>query len=216
MRWNKKYIYPKSTREISVGQRLYNINNERLPSVTTILNDTQSDFKRESLKKWREKIGDKEAEKILKTSSQRGTAMHKHLEEYLIGQNFITMPGLEEEARLMSQIIINKGLSHLDELWGCEVTVYMPKMFAGTSDAIGVYQNKESIIDFKQSNKPKKKEWITDYFFQVGAYALAHNHIYNSNITQGVILVCTPPPNMEFQEFIICDDEFSFYQEEFI
>ena len=107
MRWNKKYIYPKSTREISDGQRLYNINNQRLPSVTTILNDTQSDHKRESLKKWRDRIGDKEADKILKTSSQRGTAMHKHLEEYLIGQNFITMPGLEEEARLMSQIIIN-------------------------------------------------------------------------------------------------------------
>ena len=110
---------------------------------------------------------------------------------------------------------------------GAEVNIYYPDLYAGTIDACGVYNNKESIIDFKQSNKPKKREWIEDYFFQVAAYSLAHNEIHNSNITQGVILVCTPPigeptdnlevkfQNIVFQEFIVDGDELFDYQVKF-
>jgi len=214
MKLNTRFNYPKSKSSIVSGSRVYNVNGENLPSVTTILKATESEDKKESLKRWRLKIGDDEAERILKESSARGTRMHKHLEEYLIGQTKLDFE--DDDSYLMSQKIINESLcKKFHEVWGSEVNLYYPKLYAGTADACGIYDGKESILDFKQSNKPKKREWITDYLFQVAAYSLAHNHIHKTNISQGVILICTPPPYVEFQEFLIENDELLEYQELF-
>ena len=211
MRLNKRFDYPKSKSSTISGLRMYDINGTNLPSVTTILKATESEQKKESIKKWRNKIGSEAADKILRDSSSRGSKMHKHLEEYLIGQSKIDFES--DETFAMSQKIIDESLNKkLNEVWGSEVNVYLPNSYAGTADACGVYNNKESILDFKQSNKPKKREWITDYFLQVAAYSLAHNHIYETNISQGVILVCTPPPQLEFQEFVIEAEELKDYQ----
>ena len=142
--------------------------------------------------------------------------MHKYIEEYLVGQSRLELTSEINEPKLMSNKIIRNGLCNLNELWGAEVTLSFPSLYAGTADACGLYNSKESILDFKQSNKPKKREWIEDYFLQIAAYGLAHNEVYSTNITQGVILVCTPPPECIFQEFILSDDDFKKYQEIFL
>ena len=213
MYWNKKFDYPASNRITINGSRYYNINDTKLPSVTEILKATESEEKKHSLLKWRNKVGDAEANRVMITSSTRGTQMHKYIEEYLVGQSNIELTIATTDSKLMSEKIISNGLSNLNELWGAEVTLSYPLLYAGTADACGLYNNKESILDFKQSNKPKKREWIEDYFLQIAAYGLAHNKVYSTNISQGVILICTPPPECIFQEFIISGKDFQRYQD---
>ena len=215
MKLNIRFNYPNSQSSMVSGSRVYDINGEKLPSVTTILKVTESEEKKESLRLWRRKIGDTAADEIMKKSSTRGTKMHKHLEESLIGQTKMDLGS--DDSYMMSQKIINESLkTKLSEIWGSEINLYYPKKYAGTADAIGIYNGIESILDFKQSNKTKKREWVTDYFYQVAAYSLAHNFIHKTNITQGVILICTPPPLLEFQEFIIKNEELVNYQHLFI
>ena len=172
--------------------------------------------KRQSLKQWRDRIGDAEADKIMTISSERGTAMHKYIEEHLVGQKHLNIEASTNEPYLMAEKIIHDGLYSLDELWGCEVTLSYPDLYAGTADACGVYDGIQSIIDFKQSNKPKKRQWIEDYFIQLAAYAMAHNIEYSTNISQGIILMCTPPPQIMFQKFVIDGEEFKNYQDKFL
>ena len=163
MKWNKLYEYPKSMRSLVNDERHYEVGTERLPSVTTILAATQSDEKRASLEAWKNKVGGIEAERIKNTAATRGTAMHSYLEMHLNGENLLdlTIEGLA--ARSMAETIIKQGLVDLQEIWGNEVVLYYPELYAGQTDLCGVYQNRDSIIDFKQSNKPKQEAWIEDY-----------------------------------------------------
>ena len=178
MYWNKKFNYPVSSRVTINGSRYYNINNTKLPSVTEILKATESEEKKNSLLRWRNKVGEDEANRIMNVSSARGTQMHKYIEEYLVGQSRLELTSEINEPKLMSNKIIRNGLCNLNELWGAEVTLSFPSLYAGTADACGLYNSKESILDFKQSNKPKKREWIDDYFLQIAAYGLANNELY--------------------------------------
>jgi genome maintenance exonuclease 1 len=210
MKWNKLYEYPKSMRSLVKDERHYEVGSSKLPSVTTILAATQSDEKRASLEAWKNKVGGIEAERIKNTAATRGTAMHSYLEMHLNGENLLdlTIEGLA--ARSMAQTIIDKGLTELHEIWGNEVVLYYPELYAGQTDLCGVYQGRDSIIDFKQSNKPKKDEWIEDYKLQLAAYATAHDCIYGTKIEQGVILMCTP--DNFFQRFIINGSQFREYK----
>tara|TARA_B100001996_G_scaffold128187_1_gene97268 strand:- start:385 stop:1065 length:681 start_codon:yes stop_codon:yes gene_type:complete len=215
MKWNKQFKYPTSKRINQSGSRWYEISGKKLPSVTTVLKGTESEEKRKSLEEWRNKVGEVEAERIISTSSRRGTQMHQHLEEFLIGQVKINFEGFDNEPYQMSKKIIENSLStKLNELWGAEVNLHFPNLYAGTADACGVYNGVESILDFKQSNKLKQRNWLDDYFLQVAAYSLAHNEVYKTKITQGVILVCTPA--LQFQEFIIKDNELKKFQMVFL
>jgi len=206
MKWNKLYKYPKSIRETLKGVRHYDVNDEKLPSVTTILQKTQAIEKTESLKRWVEKVGETEAERIKNSAAKRGTAMHSYLETYLQGGKVLDMRDVGREAGRMAETIIEKGFPDLEEIWGVECTLYYPGLYAGQTDLCGIYQGRESIIDFKQSNKPKKVEWIEDMFLQLVAYATAHDCIYGTKIEQGVILMCTP--DNFFQRFIVNGSEF--------
>ena len=210
MKWNKLYEYPKSMRSVVKDERHYDIGSSKLPSVTTILAATQSDEKRASLEAWKNKVGGIEADRIKNTAANRGTAMHSYLEMHLNGENLLdlTIEGLA--ARSMAQTIIDKGLIELQEIWGNEVVLYYPELYAGQTDLCGVYQGRDSIIDFKQSNKPKKDEWIEDYKLQLAAYATAHDCVYGTKIEQGVILMCTP--DNFFQRFIINGAQFREYK----
>jgi len=206
MKWNKLYKYPKSRRETLKGVRHYDVNDEKLPSVTTILQKTQAIEKTESLKRWAEKVGETEAERIKNTAAKRGTAMHSYLETYLQGGKILDLRDVGREASSMAETIIEKGFPELEEIWGVECTLHYPGLYAGQTDLCGIYQGRESIIDFKQSNKPKKIEWIEDMFLQLVAYATAHDCIYGTKIEQGVILMCTP--DNFFQRFIVNGSEF--------
>ena len=210
MKWNKQFEYPKSMRSLINDERHYEVGQEKLPSVTTILAATQSDEKRESLAKWKEKVGDSKADEIKNQAATRGTVMHSHLEYHLNGQGLLDLSDEGQVARNMADKIIKEGLNDLQEIWGSEVTLYYPGLYAGATDLCGIYQGRDSIIDFKQSNKPKKDEWIQDYKLQLAAYATAHDCIYNTNIEQGVILMCTP--DLYFQRFIINGSQFREYK----
>jgi genome maintenance exonuclease 1 len=214
MKWNKLYEYPKSMRSLINDERHYEVGSEKLPSVTTILGATASDEKRASLAKWKAKVGDVEADRIKNTAATRGTAMHSFLESHLNGQGLLDLSDEGQAARSMAQTIIDKGLGDLQEIWGNEVVLYYPDLYAGQTDLCGIYQGRDSIIDFKQSNKPKRDEWIEDYYLQGAAYATAHDCIYGTNIEQTVILICTP--DNFFQRFIVNGDRFRHYKSEWL
>ncbi len=206
MQWNQKYDYPKSSRATVDGIRRYLLGETKLPSVTSILDATRSEEDKAALANWRERTGQKEAEAITKAASSRGSQMHNYLESYLLGRENLSFFEDNEQYKLMAKEIIEKGLKNrLDEIWG---------KYAGTADCVGVYEGKETIIDFKQSNKPKKAEYIDSWLLQTSAYSLAHNIVYNSNITSCVILVCTV--DKLFQEFKIQGHDLIVYQNLFL
>ena len=214
MKWNKKFIYPKSQRSLIQGSRHYDINDKLLPSVTTIISATQSEEKRQSLANWKARLGDQAADRVRDIAALRGTSMHTYLEAYVRGTGHKDLTSVGREAEPMAQQIINQGLSGLEEIWGSEVTLYYPDLYAGATDVVGIYNSRESIIDFKQTNKPKRREWIDDYFIQLGAYAMAHNYVYGTKIQQGVILMCSK--DKFFQRFEVSDKEFVNYQHAFL
>ena len=210
MKWNKQFIYPKSIRSLIKDERHYEVGSEKLPSVTTILAATQSDEKRASLQKWKDKIGEMEATRVKQRAASRGTAIHSYLEMHLNGENLLDLTTEGVEAKRMAQTIIDKGLGDLQEIWGSEVVLHYPGLYAGATDLCGIYQRRDSIVDFKQSNKPKRDEWIEDYKLQLAAYATAHDCIYDTKIEQGVILMVTP--DNFFQRFIINGNQFREYK----
>jgi|TARA_S200002703_G_C3789806_1_gene243735 hypothetical protein len=214
MQWNKLYHYPPSSRSTTDGIRTYDVGNEKLPSVTTILQATQSEEKRRKLAEWRAIKGKVEADRIKQQSASRGSNMHLHLEKHILGQGHLDLTEEGKTAKSMADTVIDKGLGDLQEIWGSEVTLWYPGLYAGATDLVGVYDYEESIVDFKQSNKPKRKEWIGDYFLQLAAYAMAHNQIYDTGIRQGVILMCTP--DNYFQKFQIKGKEFKNFMYKFL
>ena len=215
MQWNNKFIYPKSTRSIVQGSRHYSVNEENLPSVTTILKATESEEKKAKLAAWKERVGHKQAEIISREATSRGSSMHNYLEKFLLGKLNMDLLGDNTHEKMMADQIIENGLRNkLNEIWGCEATLYYPGKYAGSADCVGVYENKQTIIDFKNSTKPTKDEWIDDYYLQCAAYSLAHNKVYESNITQAVILLCTK--DNIFQRFIIDGERLINYQNQFM
>ena len=215
MIWNNKFNYPKSSRSIENGLRKYLFDGEKLPSVTSILQATKSEEDKASLENWKQRVGHEEANKIKIEASNRGTSMHSYIEDFLrgrINENFFES---NEQYKNMAKEIIEKGIKgKLEEIYGMETTLYYPEKYAGTADLVGIYQGQETIIDFKQANKPKKTDYIQDYFLQLGAYTLAHNVVYETDIVSGVILLCTVD-NL-FQDFKIDGAELIMYQNLFL
>jgi len=215
MKHNNKFIYPKSMREDINGKRHYNINEkEKLPSVTTIISATQSADKTASLAAWRVRVGEDQAARIVDTAGARGTAMHKILEKYILKDGYIDLTTVGREAHNMAIRVIEQGLCNVTEYYGLEATLYYPGLYAGATDMIAIHKGDEAIIDFKQTNKPKKREWIEDYCLQLAAYAMAHNFIYKTKITKGVIMMCSK--DNFYQEFIIQGLEFRKYMHMFL
>ena len=215
MIWNKRFEYPKSTRALIDGKRHYDVGtNEKLPSVTTILQATQSEEKKQKLAEWRARQGAQAADRIKDIAALRGTSMHTYLEGYITDHRPLDLTALGREAGRMADVVIRSGLGDLEEVWGTEVTLYYPGLYAGATDVVGIYNGRESIIDFKQTNKPKRREWIDDYFTQLAAYAMAHNYVYETAIQQGVILMCSK--DGFFQKFEVSDHEFQGYMHTFL
>ena len=203
-----KYSYPKSSRAKLAGLRHYTIdgNEKLLPSVTTVLGQTQPKEKQESLERWRNKVGLRAAQKITRDAAIRGTAMHKYLEDLIRGQKSLDLTPLGIEATKMAEIIVERGLNDCTEIYGIEATLYYPNLYAGSVDLVAKYKDKVSIIDFKQTNKPKQREWIEDYFLQMAAYGMAHDAVYGTTIEQGVIMMCSK--DGYYQQFVIEGEEF--------
>jgi len=214
MKRNNSYRYPKTQREKIEGKRHYVFDKEKLPSVTTILDITQSAEKRESLRAWREKMGEDNAARIVDESAARGTAMHKILEKYILDEGYLDETSVGKQAHNMALQVIQSGLNNVTEYYGTECTLYYPGLYAGQTDLVGIHKGQDAIIDFKQTNKPKRREWIDDYFMQLSAYAMAHNILFDTQITKGVVMMCSK--DNYYQEFIVEGEEFKKYAHNFL
>ena len=206
MKLKNIYRYPTTVRETIDGKRHYAIKSEKLPSVTTILSATESAEKREALAKWRQAKGEEIATRIVDESAARGTAMHKILEKYILEEGYLDLTNVGRDAHNMAIRVIEQGLCNVPEYYGTECTLYYPGLYAGQTDLVGIHKGEDAIIDFKQTNKPKKREWISDYFSQLSAYAMAHNFIYKTKITKGVVMMCSK--DNFYQEFVVEGLEF--------
>ena len=223
--YNPKFNYQPIPRVVLDGKRFYATpDGKNLPSVTTILDKTKPPEKVEALNQWRRRVGIEKAQQITTEAANRGTRMHTYLEQYVKdgvikerGSNPYSWP-----SHAMAKVVVEHGLKNVNEFWGIEVPLYFPGIYAGTTDGAGIHLNEEAILDYKQTNKPKKREWIDDYFMQLCAYAEAHNELHGTNINKGVVLMCvkpdldeqfniTKPP--EYQEFILEGFEFEQYRQ---
>ena len=199
--------------EVEGKRRYATPDGEKLPSVTTILDATKSEDSKKALMEWRKRVGAQKAQEITTEAAGRGTRMHKFLEDWIkTGQ--LSESGSNPysiQSHKMADSIIRQGLCNCSEFWGTEVPLYFPQVYAGTTDLVGVHGGSESIMDHKQTNKPKKREWIDDYFVQLAAYANAHNELHGTKIRKGVIFMCDP--TCLYQEFIIEGTEFDKYSD---
>lgn len=199
--------------EIEGKRRYATPDGEKLPSVTTILDATKSEESKQALQNWRKRVGVQKAQEITTEAAGRGTRMHKFLEDY-IKTGIVTEPGSNPysiQSHKMAKQIIEQGLVKCNEYWGTEVPLYFPKIYAGTTDLCGVHDGSDAIMDHKQTNKLKRREWIDDYFVQLAAYANAHNEVHGTKIRKGVIFMCTA--DVVYQEFIIEGTEFDKYSD---
>lgn len=214
----QKFNYTPISRESIDGKRHYCLpDGSKVPSVTTILDKTKSAESRIALANWRRAVGEKKAQEITTEAASRGTRMHKWLETY-VNDGDMGLPGtnpFSKQSHSMANVIVFEGLGkHVTEFWGVEVPVYYSGLYAGTTDCIGLWKGRPAIMDFKQTNKPKKREYIDDYFVQLAAYGLAHNQTHGTDIKTGVILMCSA--DNQYQEFVIEDDEFEHWTQEWL
>ena len=217
MKLIRKYDYPSSTRASIEGLRHYNVDGstERLPSVTTVLGETQESSKRDSLQRWRDKVGHDEARRITQEAAARGTSMHMYLEKYCLGEGYLDLTDTGNVAKHMAECIVDRGIDNrLTEIYGNEATLYYPGLYAGSVDLVGQHDGDIAIIDFKQTNKPKQREWIGDYFLQMAAYGMAHDAVYGTTIEKGVILMCSK--DLYYQEFTIEGEEYRQAKHDFL
>ena len=222
-----KFDYKPMDRTTVDGKRHYTLpDGSKVPSVTTILDKTKPEEKKQALANWRKAVGEQKAQQITTEAANRGTRMHAYLETYILSGDMRELPSnpYAHPSWFMAAEVILKGLGNVDEFWGVEVPLYYSGLYAGTTDCVGVHNNIPSIIDFKQSNKPKKREYITDYFLQLAAYAQAHDSMHGTNIDQGVILMAVQPKlqpdgtysTPEYLEFVIEGDEFKYWTDEWM
>jgi len=204
-----KYVYPTLKRvDLEIGRHYLDSNQKPVPSVTTVLSGTSKT--KDGLIQWRNRVGQEEAERIIKQSTDIGTAVHEAIENYLNGDSWNNFEETHDQllAQKISEKFVNDGLKGITEIWGLEVGLLIDNLYAGTADCVGLYQGIPTLIDFKTAKKIKKREWIEDYFLQGCAYANAHNVMFETNIEQIVILMVDR--DSIFQEFIVRPTEFNF------
>lgn len=185
---------------------------ENLPSVTTILSATKD---MTALNEWKKRVGEAKAKEITTEAAGVGTAMHSNLERFIAGIQ--RQPGnnpVHIQANKMADQIIINGLAHVNEVWAMEQSLYFPGLYSGTTDLVAVYKDNPSVCDYKQTNKPKKEEWVEDYKMQLIAYILAHNEVYETDIREGHVFMCSR--NCEYQQFDLWPKDFNEYQDKWL
>ena len=207
----ERYDYKEIKRKQIDGKRLYACpDGNAVASVTTILDKTKD---KSHLIAWRKRVGEAKAQEIVTEAASVGTRMHKYLEDYIEFGEWPT-PGSNpyaQQAHRMAEQVRDNAMGDVDEIWGSEINLYHPKIYAGTTDLVGQYKGQPAIMDFKQTNKPKKAEWVEDYYLQLTAYALAHNEVFGTNIREGHIFMCSR--ELQYQQFDVWPDEFDKYEQ---
>jgi genome maintenance exonuclease 1 len=205
-----KYDELKQINDSVTRKRVYlTPDGEKLPSVTTILSSTKD---MTHLIAWKKRVGEENAKRITTEAAGIGTAMHANLERFLCGME--RQPGnnvVHVQANKMAEVIIQNGLKNVDEVWAMEQSLYFPGLYSGTTDLCGVFNGKPAIMDHKQTNKPKKEEWVEDYKLQLVAYAMAHNEVYGTDIKTGVVFMCSR--DLQYQQFEVTEETFPKYRD---
>jgi hypothetical protein len=181
----------------------------KTPSVTTILSSTKD---MTHLNEWKKRVGEENAQRITTEAAGVGTAMHANLERFLAGLE--RQPGnnvVHVQANKMADVIIENGLKDVSEVWAMEQSLYFPGLYSGTTDLVAVYKGNPSVCDYKQTNKPKKAEWVEDYYLQLVAYILAHNEVYKTNIREGHVFMCSR--DLQYQQFDLWPSDFNKYED---
>ncbi len=209
----EKYQYPTSTRTTINGKRHYDTGDGiPVPSVTTILDSTKD---KTFLHEWRKRVGAEKAQQITTEAAGVGTSMHKYLEDYVKGEKLVAKSNLvHQQGFKMAQVIIEQGMCNVSEMWGSEVNLYFPGLYAGTTDGVGIFNKNPAIIDFKQTNKPKKEEGVEDYYLQLVAYAMAHNEMHGTDIKHAHILMCSRA--CEYQQFDITPETWNKWSDKWL
>ena len=205
-----KYKELKQLNDSVTRKRVYlTPDGEKLPSVTTILSSTKD---MTHLNEWKKRVGEENARRITTEAAGIGTAMHANLERYLCGME--RQPGNNQvhvQANKMAEVIIQNGLKNVNEVWAMEQSLYFPGLYSGTTDLCGIFNGKPAIMDHKQTNKPKKEEWVEDYKLQLVAYAMAHNEVYGTDIKTGVVFMCSR--DLQYQQFEVTEETFPKYRD---
>lgn len=212
--FNKLYDYPILERvTLDTGRYYVDPTGEKLSSVTTILSATSDNT---FLIRWRNKVGDEEADRIVLESTDIGSLMHSHLENYVAGKKRDLCENAEYNniSEIMADMVISHGLKHVDEIYGMEEILYLPGYYAGTADLIGLHEGVPSIMDYKTTRKMKKKDDIVNYKHQMAAYAIAHNYLFGTEINKGVIFMVSR--DYQFEEYVFEGDEFLEAQEQWL
>ena len=223
----QRYNYSPLDRTTIDGKRHYCLpDGSKVPSVTTILDRTKPEEKRQALANWKKRVGEQQAQQITTEAANRGTRMHAYLEHYALQTDMKPLPGnpFAHPSWFMAAEVILQGLCNVDEFWGVEVPVYYSGLYAGTTDCLGLWKGQPAIIDFKQTNRPKKREWIDDYFIQLAAYAAAHNNTHGTDIKTGVIMMAQQPASLPdgtlskpvYTEYVIEQEEFEHWNNEWL
>ena len=202
------YQYPELKRvDKEIGRYYIDSKNQTVPSVTTVLGKTSD--KSDSIQQWRNKVGDDEADRITKQSTDIGSMVHEALENFLNEKDWKNFSDDQNGviAHKITDKFIDTGIQTISEVWGLEVGLILDGLYAGTADCVGKINDIPSIIDFKTSRRMKRREWIEDYFLQGCAYANAHNVMFGTEINQVVILMVDR--DLLFQEFIVKPAEFN-------
>ena len=201
------YPYKEFKRKSVGGKRLYeNPYGEPVPSVTTILSKTKD---MTHLIAWKKRVGEKKAQEIVTEAAGVGSIMHEMLEAWSLNQEYTGKNMLQ--AKMMAETVIKNVEADIDEVWGSEVNLCYPGLYAGTTDLVGIYKGRPTIMDFKQTNRPKKREWIDDYFMQAAAYGMAHNEVFGTKIEHTAIFMCSR--DCEWQLWEAGPEEFKVWEE---
>ena len=204
---NQIYPYKEFKRKSVDGKRLYeNPYGEPVPSVTTILSKTKD---MTHLNAWKKRVGEKKAQEIVTEAANVGTIMHNMLESWSLNEEYTGTNMLQ--AKMMADTVIKNIEPDIDEVWGSEVNLCYPGLYAGTTDLVGIYKGRPTIMDFKQTNRPKKREWIDDYYMQAAAYGMAHNEVFGTKIEHTAIFMCSR--DCEWQLWEAGPEEFKVWEE---
>lgn len=207
-----KYPYKRYNRFSDEKGRKYLVQEQKVPSVTTILGKTKSEKDSAGLQAWRNRVGEAKAREITQNAAAVGEEMHYILENYFNGTPYYNPNPSGQQPRIMAHKIL-ENLTPITEVWGNEISLAYQHEYAGTTDMIVLYDGKPTIVDFKQSNRPKKDEYVEDYKHQLGAYYLAHKEHYGP-IEQGLISVCVR--DLTYQQWLLKEADLQEYAEKFM
>jgi len=187
----KKFIHESVLEDIELesinvdGKRFYlTPDGEKYPSITTVL----SSYNKKSIYEWRKRVGDKEANKISTKASRRGTKVHKLCENYLNNLNINLNDFTPDNIEMFNTI--KPILNEIDIVYAQEKTLFSHHLkTAGRVDCIARFMGKKTVIDFKTSSKPKRKDWIENYFMQGAGYSVMWEEMTKIPISNIAIII---------------------------